>query len=227
MRVAAFGTAAELKSLLDRGLDPNSRTEGGTSLLMMAAPDLAKMKLLIERGADVKAKAKSGYTALMAASVYRGSAGSLRLLLDHGAEAAPGKGVLFNASPLMLASIACDSGNVALLHARGADANRKMLLLGFFPSSPLMMASITGDLPTVWALLAAGVPVNQADKFGYTPLLDASTVDFGDSRMVDLLLRSGANPNLRNKQGKSPMSQAKAYKFNEIQEALARAGARE
>jgi uncharacterized protein len=79
----------------------------------------------------------------------------------------------------------------------------------------------------VQALIAAGAPVNQADKFGYTPLLYASTVNFGDSRMVDLLLRSGADPNLRNKQGKTPLAQAKAYKFSQIQEALAHAGARE
>ncbi len=45
MRTAAFGTAAELKALLERGLDPNSRTEAGTSILMMAADDPAKTEV--------------------------------------------------------------------------------------------------------------------------------------------------------------------------------------
>ena len=45
-----FGTVAELKKLLDDGLDPNATTKtGGTTLLMMAAPDVAKMRLLADR----------------------------------------------------------------------------------------------------------------------------------------------------------------------------------
>jgi ankyrin repeat protein len=260
MRTAAFGSAAELKALLDRGLNPNSKTEGGTTILMMAAPDIAKLKLLVEDGADVKAKARSGYTATMVASLYQGSGEALKFLLDHGAEAAPGKGVSFNASRLMLAAMAGDPGNVTLLHAKGADPNRKMLLIGVFPTSPLSVAATTGDVPTIRALLAAGadireldedglnlldfvvlanhveaaqaliaagVAVNQTDSYGYTPLLYASTVDFGDSRMVDLLLSAGANPNLRNKQGKTALGQAKAYRFSYIEASLERAGARE
>ena len=37
METALFGTAAELKAQLDAGLDPNSKTPEGTTLLMMAA----------------------------------------------------------------------------------------------------------------------------------------------------------------------------------------------
>ncbi|MGH8402873.1 MAG: ankyrin repeat domain-containing protein, partial [Gammaproteobacteria bacterium] len=68
METALFGTTADLKTALDGGLDPNSKTAEGTTLLMMAAPDAEKVKLLIDRGADVRAKAKSGYTALMVAT---------------------------------------------------------------------------------------------------------------------------------------------------------------
>ena len=58
MEAALFGTAAQLKAQLDAGLDPNSKTPGGTTLLMMAAADAEKVKLLIDRGADVNAKAR-------------------------------------------------------------------------------------------------------------------------------------------------------------------------
>jgi hypothetical protein len=42
VRTAVFGTPQELAALLDRGLDPNSKTRSGTTLLMMAVPDAEK-----------------------------------------------------------------------------------------------------------------------------------------------------------------------------------------
>ncbi|HUK35480.1 MAG TPA: prenyltransferase/squalene oxidase repeat-containing protein, partial [Vicinamibacterales bacterium] len=57
-----FGSAADVKKLLDGGLDPNSATKsGGTTALMMAAPDADKMKLLIDRGANVNARSETKY----------------------------------------------------------------------------------------------------------------------------------------------------------------------
>ena len=58
-RVALFGTASDLKTALDAGLDPNSKTERGTTPLMMAAPDAEKVRLLVARGADVKSRGAS------------------------------------------------------------------------------------------------------------------------------------------------------------------------
>ena len=260
MRTALFGTAAELKSLLDGGLDLKSQTEGGTNLLMLAAPDPAKMKLLLDRGADVNAKSKTGYTALMIASLYRGSGEALQLLLSKGATAAPGRGVMLNASPLVLAAYAGDAGNISLLHAKRVDVNRKMMLLGVFPTSPLGTAVNFGEVDVMKALIAAGadiqerdpdglgllhmavlvnhpeasqvligegVSLNNADKHGYAPLLYAATVDFGDDRMVNLLLRAGADAKVRSKAGETPLSQAKRYRYPHIQAALETAGARD
>jgi len=239
MEMALFGTAAELKAQLDAGLDPNSKTPEGTTLLMMAAPDAEKVKLLIDRGADVRAKAKSGYTALMVATTYFGTSPSVRLLLEHGAEARPGKGVTFEASPLFLAAMAGDRDNIALLLAKGADPNRRMDVLGMFPSSPLFTAVAFGEPAVVqallkggadiherdndgmtalhWAvvahhpeavkaLLAAGADVNAVDHFGYTPLLYAATIDFGDSETATVLLQAGADPNLKDKKGKTALA---------------------
>jgi ankyrin repeat protein len=254
MRTALFGTAAELKSLLDGGLDPKSHTEGGTNLLMMAAPDLAKLKLLLDRGVDVNTKAKSGYTALMVASLYRGSSEAVELLLSKGAQAAPGPGVMFNASPIFLATYAGEAGNISLLHAKGGDVNRPMLVLGAFSTSPLAVAISLDEVEVMKALIAAGAdireheatdgmsllhsavlanrlgaaqlliaagaPVNDVDKHGYSPLLYASTVDFGDDRMVKLLLRAGANPKIRAKTGETALEQAKRFKYAHIQTAL-------
>src|SRR5581483_4883186 len=88
-RPVLFGAPERLAQLLDAGLDPNSATAGGTTLLMMAAPDPEKVRLLLARGADVRARARNGWDALTVAAGYRGTAESLRLLLDAGAEVDP------------------------------------------------------------------------------------------------------------------------------------------
>jgi hypothetical protein len=48
-----FGSVADVTHLLDGGFDPNSATKaGGTTTLMLAAPDIDKMKLLAGRGRE-------------------------------------------------------------------------------------------------------------------------------------------------------------------------------
>jgi len=258
METALFGTPGELKAQLDAGLDPNSKTPEGTTLLMMAAPDAEKVKLLIDRGADVGAKAKSGFTALMAATTYFGTSPSVKLLLEHGAEARPGKGVALEASPLFLAALAGDRDSIALLLTKGGDPNRKMDLIGMFPTSPLFAVVTFGDPAVIqallqggadiherdsdgmtaldWAvvahhpeavkaLLAARADVNAVDHFGYTPLLYAATIDFGDSETATVLLRAGADPNIKDKKGESALMQSRDYPY--ITTTLEQAGAKQ
>lgn len=81
-----FGTVSDLKRLLDGGFDPKSaKLPGGTTALMMAAPDVPKMRVLIERGIDVNARSHDGYTALTVSARYGGADEASRSLLDAGA----------------------------------------------------------------------------------------------------------------------------------------------
>ena len=73
----------------------------------------------------------------MVASLYRGSGDAVQYLLSMGASAAAGSGVMFNASALLLATYERETGNISQLKAKGADFNRKMMLIGAFPVSPL------------------------------------------------------------------------------------------
>jgi ankyrin repeat protein len=259
MEKVLFGTVAEFKAQLDGGLDPNRKTPDGTTVAMMVAHDAGKLKLLVDRGADVTAKAKSGFTALIVAATYPGTAESVKLLLDHGAEARPGTGVQFNASPLFLAAVTDDRESIALLLAKGADPNRKMILLGFLPTSPLFFATGYNDPALIRALVAGGADihekdqdgmtaldwaviahhpetvkalltsgssalVNEKDRFGYTPLLYAATIDFGDAETVDALLQAGADPRIKDKEGKTPLAHAREHPY--LRAALEKSGAK-
>ena len=211
MTTALFGSTAELKALLDGGLDVNSHTAEGTTLLMMTAQDPEKVKLLLARGAEANAKAKTGFTALMVAATYRGTAESMKTLLARGAEANPGKGVLFNASPLMLAAMASDAENVRLLLAYGADANRKMVILGMFPTSPLMGVLGFGNVDVINALLKGGANLRERDSQQMTPLHWAALAD--RPALVRTLIAAGADVNAVDSHGYTPLLYAATVDF--------------
>lgn len=51
------------------------------------------------------------------------------------------------------------------------------------------------------SLIARGANVNAVDNNGMTPLMYAASIDFGDSAMIDLLVKSGAKREARIKEG--------------------------
>jgi ankyrin repeat protein len=213
METALFGSAAELKVLLDKGLDPNSKTAAGSTLLMMAAADPEKVRLLLEVGADARAKAKSGFTALMAASLFQGSAASARQLLGKGAEINPGRDVVFDASPLFLATFAGERETVALLRTRGADIQRRMNLLGQFPASPLFAAAGLGDAEMVEDLLRYGAKVTEQDEFNLTALGYAALGNH--VAVAKVLLEGGAEVDHVDQFGYTPLLYAATIDFGD------------
>jgi ankyrin repeat protein len=248
-----FGSAGQLKQLLDGGFDPNSATKAGTTALMMAAPDVAKMRLLIDRGANVNARAKTGYSALMGAAQYGPSATpGLELLLDHGAEvdvAAGQHAPMFNASAFFLAAYSGNAEILPRLRAAGAKLDQPMVLIGTAATTPIEGVVRLGNVDVLEKLLDMGVPadeasrsgftlldravlgnqveaaylliarganVNHADRIGFTPLLYAASIDFGDSAMIDLLLKSGVRADIRTRDGLTALDLARKYKHTHL-----------
>jgi ankyrin repeat protein len=228
-----FGSLADLKRLLDSGFDPNSATKsGGTTALMLATPDAEKLRLLIEHGANVNARAKSKYSALMVAANYRAGATAVRLLLDHGADATG------TPTPLMLATTVGDAEALKSLHVAGApldrslvaavrlgkiDAARALLDIGAkaddpdgSDTTPLERAVLANELDMARLLIAHGANVNYVSQNGMTPLLYASSIDFGDSSMIDLLLKSGARRDAVSKEGLTALDLAKKYQHTHL-----------
>jgi ankyrin repeat protein len=129
----------------------------------------------------------------------------------------------FPTSPLALAVTFDDVDLIRALIAAGANVKLKD------PDglSLLHMAALSNRLEAAQELIKAGAPLNDTDKQGYTPLLYASTVDFGDDRLVNLLLRTGADAKTHAEAGETALSQARRYRYPYIQAALEKAGARE
>jgi ankyrin repeat protein len=244
MGTALFGTSRELESLLDGGLAPNTKTENGTSLLMASILDPEKVQILIARGADVKARSASEHDALTIACAYRGTARSVQLLLDAGAEVQPPEHLRTRNTPLVFASMTGDMENVKLLIARGARPTEKALsqavtfgdpqvvealiaagadVIGLKDSSGVNLlhwAAITDRPAMVPILVKAHVPINDMDDNGFTPLMYAATIDFGDDEVLKALLKAGADKSIRNYEGRTPLAQAKHYRHAHLEAAL-------
>jgi len=246
MRTALFGTADQLAQLLDKGLSVNTRTSNGTTLLMLAAPDAQKVKLLISRGADVKARGSSGNDALIIAAAHRGTAVSLRSLLDAHAEVSPPEDAHAHHTALVFASMNGDLANVKLLLNRGGDAAQgapvaeaitfghadvvRALIqagadTGLTESSGVNLihwATITGRASVIPFLAKAGVPLNDTDKAGFTPLMYAATIDQGNTATLRALLEAGADTSIRNPEGRTALEQARFLKHTALESELVR-----
>jgi ankyrin repeat protein len=225
-----FGSAADVKKMLDGGFDPNAATKGGgVTALMLAAPDVEKMKLLIDRGANVDARATNRCSALLVAAQYPGSGAAMNLLLDHGAKVRLPKGQgapLFNAFPIMLAAFSGNSEIIGRLYKEGDRLDDKMILLGIFSMTPLLQLVTTHRIDSVRALLDAGAKVNEEDDDGISILSWAAIANRVE--MARLLIERGADVNHLDKNGMTPLLYAASIDYGDsaMVDLLLQSGAR-
>lgn len=242
-RVALFGT-------LGPDVDAKAATANGTSLLMAAADNATSVALLLSKGADAKYRAPSGDDALTVAASYRGNAGAMKALMDAGADAEPPEGVKATHSPLLFASMSGDIDAVRLLLARGAKANPRPNPAGSSPISEAITfgradvvaalisagarvdltertginlmhwATITNRAAVIPLLARAGVDINAIDEHGYTPLMYAATIDFGETTTAEALVASGADKTIRNEDGRTARAQALHFKHARLAQVL-------
>jgi ankyrin repeat protein len=223
-----FGTRDDVQRVLDGGVSANAATKsGGTTALMMAAPDVGKMTLLLDRGANVNARADSRFSALMVAAQYQEGDPAINLLLDRGAQvAAPKDGApVFNANPFFLASYAGNATSLKRLLAAGGKLDEAMIAIGTSRTTPMLGAFKVGDIEVARTLLDLGAPVDFADGNGITML--GRAVLNNDVEMARLLIARGATVNVVDKLGMTPLLWAANIDFGDTQmiELLLKSGA--
>ena len=88
-----------------------------------------------------------------------------------------------------------------------------------FGGTALIPASEHGHVETVRILIAAGVPVNHVNNLGWTAMQEAILLNNGGSRqqeVVRLLLEAGADPGIRDPQGRAALENAERLGFGAI-----------
>jgi Meckel syndrome type 1 protein len=91
-------------------------------------------------------------------------------------------------------------------------------------SAQLRHAAEIGDVPALQAVLGTQPAINARDDGGRTALMLATM--HGQSRAVEVLLASGADPNAADARGTTPLQAAEAANQRGIADVLRRAGAR-
>ena len=78
----------------------------------------------------------------------------------------------------------------------------------------LIALILTNKINEIKKFIAEGGDVNLRDEWGLTPLITATFCN--DPAIVKLLLRAGANEDIKNNEGKTALDIAKEYDYQEI-----------
>ena len=208
---AAFAhDPAALEALVKAGADirqvlPGGDAQLGDNALLLAAeynrnPEI--IRFLLRSGLDVNSRSSLlGDSALMVACRANKNPAVAEALVRHGADVNIRNGVASSAF-LFAARRADGLVLLRLLAERGADVRATDAGL----SNALHVAcSEQGSLEVIRFLLSVGLPVNgQTGKdFGaYSPLMLAVRNDSPDAEVIRLLLQRGADPGLRDMDGR-------------------------
>jgi ankyrin repeat protein len=212
-----FGSADDLRTLLDEGLDPNAATKAeGLTPLMLAVPDVEKVRLLVDRGANVNARSRARFSALLVAAQYREATASIRELLARGARVASGSGRDRAAADAYPTFLAAQTGNAEILpelRQAGDALDAPALMFGGGPVPPLLAAAFFDHLEVGRTLLDLGAKADPPDQRFDSALVAA--VCGNDVDFARLLIERGADVNRADDQGMTPLMFAAVADFGD------------
>ncbi len=190
------------------------------------------------------------FTQLTMAASYYGNVKKVAALLDAGAPANAPEGTKSRNTPLRVAAMSGDLATVQLLLKDGADPNAgsplseavtfghadvaRALIAGGAGADGvestginlLHWATITNRTELIPVLLDAKVPLDDTDDNGFTALMYAATLDFGDTKTLEALLEAGADTSIRDFKNRAPLQQSRRLHHANIEAKLRAKGAR-
>ncbi|HEY7202971.1 MAG TPA: ankyrin repeat domain-containing protein [Methylomirabilota bacterium] len=195
-----------------------------TGLLAAAARgDAAEIRALTAGGG--RADVRDGYqrTPLHVAAYNRHHA-AMRALVAAGAD--PNALEHDRYDVVTIAAVADDVPTLEVALALGASAKN---VTSRYDGTALIAAAHLGHVEVVRTLIRAGAPLDHVNNLGWTALIESIVLGDGGPRHTDTLralLDAGANPNLADRSGRSPLALARARGYPAMVRRLEAAGGR-
>lgn len=184
--------------------------------------DVGEILRLLAAGTAIDARDDGGRTALLVAT-HANQIEAARALIEAGADVNAKDAI--NDSPYLYAGARGHLEILRMTLAHGADlksTNR-------YGGTALIPACERGHVETVRTLIAAGIDVDYVNRLNWTALLEAIILGDGGTRYIEivkLLVDAGANVNLADGDGVSPLTHARRRGFKGMEKILLAAGAR-
>lgn len=188
-----------------------------------AQGDAARIKALAAKGAEVDARDGYGRTPLHVAA-YGSKRDAMRALVA--AKANPNALENDRYDIVTIAAVADDVATLKVaLELGGSPRNTTSR----YDGTALIAAAHLGHAEVVRTLVRAGAPLDHVNNLGWTAVIEAIVLGDGGLRHIDTLralIQAGANLNLADRQGQTPLALAQARRYQTMADMLKQAGAR-
>ena len=188
-----------------------------------AKGDAAEIERLVKAGAAIDVRDGHGRTPLHVAAFMR-KYDAARALMRLGADANALEAQ--NYDIVTIASVADDVPMLKVALEGGGSAKN---ITSPYVGTALIAAAHLGHDEVVRILIAAKAPLDHVNNLGWTALIESIVLGDGGKRHVaclDALVKAGANVNIADRSGNTPLTLARGRNFAEMVTILERAGAK-
>ena len=204
---------------------PSAAEAAAYTGLHMAAHkgDVAKIQRLVASGAALNATDGYGRTPLHVAAFAR-QRDAIRALAKAGADLDRLENDRYDG--VTIAAVADDEETLKVLLQLGASAKQ---VTSRYDGTALIAAAHLGHDGVVRQLIAAGAPLDHVNNLHWTAVIEAIVLGDGGARhqaTLKALIDAGANLQLADRSGQTPLALAKARGFTAMVSMLEKAGAR-
>src|SRR5262245_33152275 len=185
--------------------------------------DAAAISSLLASGEHPDIRDPYGRTPLHVAA-FGGQHAAMRALVAGGAD--PNALERDRYDIVTVAAVANDLPTLRLALELGASAKN---VTSRYEGTALIAAAHLGHAEVVRTLLRAGAPLDHVNNLGWTALIESIVLGDGGARHAETLkalIDAGANVNLADRNGASPLTLARARRYERMVELLLQAGAK-